>query len=289
MPPTAVSAATAASRHPRPGGRPPAPRGGAHTPAALAPGWQAPRPPRALRLAAGLLAAAAALAPVLPGAWRPQRPAPEGREPRGVAGPAPRLTLRLVPAPTSASARRAPEPAAARLPPMPLDRPAVSRRPAPVAVPAPEDGGQPVLPGSASPSAAPALAAPAPREASPAAAPPVPVLAAAASGVPGVAGAGVGSAAAGPAAGPLADAAASRPLQLDAATLRRAAAGSRGAVRAQADAAGRPVDEPRPGRDAVLAGDLARAVKPECLAPNAGGSLLSIPFIVAAALRDRCR
>lgn len=94
------------------------------------------------------------------------------------------------------------------------------------------------------------------------------------------------SATPGPAGPPAPAASAPAPLRLGPEVLRQAARDSVSETRRLAAAAGQPLgdaDGPR------LADDVAAAGKPDCLAANPGGSLLSIPIIAWQALRQKCR
>lgn len=85
---------------------------------------------------------------------------------------------------------------------------------------------------------------------------------------------------------PPAAASAPAPLRLGPGVLRQAARDSVSETRRLAAAAGQPLDEADGPR---LADDVAAAGKPDCLAANPGGSLLSIPMIAWQALRQKCR
>jgi hypothetical protein len=86
------------------------------------------------------------------------------------------------------------------------------------------------------------------------------------------------------------DPAASAPLKLDAATLRAAARGSRSDARLQAEASGRELGSGEMlTAQQRLARDTASAGKPDCVGPDSGGSLLSIPLIAYQALAGHCR
>lgn len=74
--------------------------------------------------------------------------------------------------------------------------------------------------------------------------------------------------------------AASAPLRLDAATLRAAIAQSKGLVQ-------RPTAADSPA--ARLSAGIASAGKNDCLAPNQGGSLLSLPMMAYAAATGQCK
>lgn len=82
---------------------------------------------------------------------------------------------------------------------------------------------------------------------------------------------------------------ASRPLRLDAQTLGRAVAGTEGAVQRMARHSGTALDTPRPSQADALASAVAKTAVPDCLAPNAGGSLLSIPVIAYTAIKGKCK
>ena len=82
---------------------------------------------------------------------------------------------------------------------------------------------------------------------------------------------------------------ASAPLKLDAATLRAAARGSRSDARRQAEASGRELGSGEMlTAQQRLARDTASAGKPDCVGPDSGGSLLSIPLIAYQALTGHC-
>lgn len=83
--------------------------------------------------------------------------------------------------------------------------------------------------------------------------------------------------------------AASAPLRLDAQLVRRAIAGAEGSVRALARGAGAELDSPRFTEAEHRASAVARTAVPDCLAPNANGSLLSAPAIAYAAITGKCR
>jgi hypothetical protein len=82
---------------------------------------------------------------------------------------------------------------------------------------------------------------------------------------------------------------ASAALRLDGNVLRRAALVSEGTIRRMARNSGTELDSPRPDKAARLAAAVAETAIPDCLAPNAGGSLLSIPLIAVAAIRGQCK
>ena len=83
--------------------------------------------------------------------------------------------------------------------------------------------------------------------------------------------------------------AASAPLRLDAQTLRRAIAGSAGPIQQMARRSGAELDSPRATRSEVLADTIAEKGVSDCLAPNAGGSLLSAPLLLLLAVQGKCK
>jgi len=82
---------------------------------------------------------------------------------------------------------------------------------------------------------------------------------------------------------------ASAPLRIDAKAIGRAIAGTEGNVRQMARRSGVELDSPRANGSEVLAGRVAETVVPDCLAPNAGGSLLSAPILLLLAIQGKCR
>ena len=52
---------------------------------------------------------------------------------------------------------------------------------------------------------------------------------------------------------------------------------------------GAELDTPRAGRAEQLAATVAEKGVPDCLAPNAGGSLLSVPLILLRAIDGKCK
>lgn len=78
------------------------------------------------------------------------------------------------------------------------------------------------------------------------------------------------------------------PLRLGDAVMRQAARDSIAETRRLAAEAGLPAERDRSSGER-LAGAVEQAVKPDCLASNAGGSLLSIPIIALQALRQKCK
>ena len=72
-------------------------------------------------------------------------------------------------------------------------------------------------------------------------------------------------------------------------SIRRAIVGTEGSVRASARRSGADVDSPRIDRAEQLAGAIAQTARPDCLAPNGGGSLLSIPIIAFMAANGKCK
>ena len=101
----------------------------------------------------------------------------------------------------------------------------------------------------------------------------------------------------GPAAAPAEVAAAPRaaaepasvPLRLDARTIRRAIAGSEGNIRQMAGKSGVDLDSAKESRSEALAGAVADKGVPDCLAPNGGGSLLSVPILLVLAMQGKCK
>ena len=82
---------------------------------------------------------------------------------------------------------------------------------------------------------------------------------------------------------------ASAPLRLDARTIGRAIARSEGDIRRMARTSGVDLDSPRQSRADALAATVAGNGVPDCLAPNAGGSLLSVPILLVRAVQGRCK
>lgn len=78
------------------------------------------------------------------------------------------------------------------------------------------------------------------------------------------------------------------PLRLGDDVMRQAARDSITETRRLAAEAGLPEERDRSSGER-LAGAVEQAVKPDCLASNAGGSLLSIPLIALQALRQKCK
>ena len=79
------------------------------------------------------------------------------------------------------------------------------------------------------------------------------------------------------------------PLRLDTQAIRRALAGTGGAVRELARNSGAELDSLRPNRAEQLSAAIAETAVAGCLAPNAGGSLLSLPIIAYLAIRGKCK
>ena len=97
-------------------------------------------------------------------------------------------------------------------------------------------------------------------------------------------------ASAGLAASPPADAlAASAPLRIDAKAIGRAIAGSEGSIRQMARRSGVELDSPRASRSEALADTVGGTGVADCLAPNAGGSLLSAPLLLLLAVQGKCK
>ena len=49
------------------------------------------------------------------------------------------------------------------------------------------------------------------------------------------------------------------------------------------------LDSPRQSRSDALAETVAGTGVPDCLAPNAGGSLLSVPILLVLAMQGKCK
>jgi hypothetical protein len=82
---------------------------------------------------------------------------------------------------------------------------------------------------------------------------------------------------------------ASAPLRLDPRTIGRAIAGSEGPIRQMARGSGVDLDSPKESRSEALAGAVADKGVPDCLAPNGGGSLLSVPIVLVLAMQGKCK
>jgi hypothetical protein len=82
---------------------------------------------------------------------------------------------------------------------------------------------------------------------------------------------------------------ASAPLRLDAQTIRRAIAGSEGNIQQMARRSGAELDSPRASGPEALANTIAEKGVGDCLAPNAGGSLLSAPILLLLAVQGKCK
>ena len=78
------------------------------------------------------------------------------------------------------------------------------------------------------------------------------------------------------------------PLRLGDDVMRRAARDSIAETRRLAAEAGLPAERDASERER-LADAVEQAGKPDCLSANAGGSLLSIPWIALQALRQKCK
>ena len=52
---------------------------------------------------------------------------------------------------------------------------------------------------------------------------------------------------------------------------------------------GAELDSPRASRSELLAGTIADKGVADCLAPNAGGSLLSAPILLLLAVQGKCK
>ena len=82
---------------------------------------------------------------------------------------------------------------------------------------------------------------------------------------------------------------ASAPLRTDVQTLQRAIAGTEGQVQRLARSSGNELHTRRPTQSESLSQAVAETAVPDCLAPNAGGSLLSAPIIAYMAVRGKCK
>ena len=78
-------------------------------------------------------------------------------------------------------------------------------------------------------------------------------------------------------------------LRIDSEAIRRALVGTNGQVRKLAERGGVELNSTREGPLQVFGASVAKAAKPECLAQNEYGSLLSIPLIAARAIQDKCK
>ena len=83
--------------------------------------------------------------------------------------------------------------------------------------------------------------------------------------------------------------AASAPLRIDARAIGRAIAGSEGNIRQMARRSGVELDSPRASRSEALADTVGGTGVADCLAPNAGGSLLSAPLLLLLAVQGKCK
>ena len=82
---------------------------------------------------------------------------------------------------------------------------------------------------------------------------------------------------------------ASAPLNLEPSVLRSAAQASKGELRKLAESSGAYAgDEPKSQSEA-LAGAVASTARPDCLAPNENGSLLSVFVIAYEAANGKCK
>jgi hypothetical protein len=82
---------------------------------------------------------------------------------------------------------------------------------------------------------------------------------------------------------------ASAPIRLDAATIRAANHASKSEVRKMAAVSGTYVGDDPVSESDKLAGAITRIAKEDCLAPNPGGSILSVLVIVYQAARSKCK
>jgi hypothetical protein len=80
----------------------------------------------------------------------------------------------------------------------------------------------------------------------------------------------------------------SGPMRLDASVVERAARASKSEIRRMADASGAYIGDKPIAQSERLASSMARSAKPDCLAPNSGGSVLSIFVIAYMAAAEKC-
>ena len=81
---------------------------------------------------------------------------------------------------------------------------------------------------------------------------------------------------------------ASAPLNLERAVVRAANRASKSEARRMAESSGAYFGDRRVSEAESLASAIKQAAKPDCLGPDAGGSLLSLPVIIFYAATDRC-
>jgi hypothetical protein len=81
------------------------------------------------------------------------------------------------------------------------------------------------------------------------------------------------------------------PLRLDADTMRKANAHSKGAVQSLADSADEPLQHGAHRSDAERREEsIAKSGKPDCISPNQGGDILTTPILIAIqAARGKCK
>ncbi len=82
---------------------------------------------------------------------------------------------------------------------------------------------------------------------------------------------------------------ASSPIRLDAATIRAANRASKSEVNKMAAVSGTYTGDEPVSESEKLAGEISRIAKEDCLAPNPGGSILSIFVIAYQAARSKCK
>jgi hypothetical protein len=82
---------------------------------------------------------------------------------------------------------------------------------------------------------------------------------------------------------------ASAPIRLDAATIRAANQASKSEVDKMAAASGTYIGDDPASESEKLGGEIKRIAKEDCLAPNPGGSILSVLAIAYQAARSKCK
>jgi hypothetical protein len=92
-----------------------------------------------------------------------------------------------------------------------------------------------------------------------------------------------------PAAASAASGPASAPLRIDDQVIRRAVAGTDGAVRKLARSVGAELDSERQTPTAQLGSAISDGAVPDCLGPHEYGSLPSAPIFAVQALRGKCK
>jgi hypothetical protein len=82
---------------------------------------------------------------------------------------------------------------------------------------------------------------------------------------------------------------ASAPIRLDAATIRVANQASKSEVNKMAEVSGTYIGDDPASESEKLGGEIKRIAKEDCLAPNPGGSILSVLAIAYQAARSKCK